>query len=235
MKTMIIESNPFPRRIHGSNSPRIRIAARAGRKEGIRCVPICGCMRCNTLSVDRSRYYSFVHMWDRHWKETLPKTLTLADEETRSSICSHCFARVALSRITVTLLLAHGQKPFRKTREKEEERMESGWDPSITRVKMCIEMFVATFSLLPFFSTTWFRKERKRKEEDFFILYISNGMYLRYFISFLSGEIYLNNFIDGKINFLFRLDFRFVPRDVKYFLSMERNSFYVRIELLRVK
>lgn len=170
MKTMIIESSPFPRRIHGSNSPRIRIAARAGRKEGIRCVPICGCMRCNTLSVDRSRYYSFVHMWDRHWKETLPKTLTLADEETRSSICSHCFARVALSRITVTLLLAHGQKPFRKTRERreEEERMETGWDPSITRVKMCIEMFVRNFFSSSFFFHHLVSKREKTEGRRFF-------------------------------------------------------------------
>lgn len=202
MKTMIIESNPFPRRIHGSNSPRIRIAARAGRKEGIRCVPICGCMRCNTLSVDRSRYYSFVHMWDRHWKETLPKTLTLADEETRSSICSHCFARVALSRITVTLLLAHGQKPFRKTREKEEERMESGWDPSITRVKMCIEMFVRNFFSSSFFFHHLVSKREKTEGRRFFLFCTSRMRCI--FISFLSGEIYLNNFLDGKIHFLFR-------------------------------
>lgn len=204
MKTMIIESSPFPRRIHGSNSPRIRIAARAGRKEGIRCVPICGCMRCNTLSVDRSRYYSFVHMWDRHWKETLPKTLTLADEETRSSICSHCFARVALSRITVTLLLAHGQKPFRKTRERreEEERMESGWDPSITRVKMCIEMFVRNFFSSSFFFHHLVSKREKTEGRRFFLFCTSRMGCI--FISFLSGEIYLNNFLDGKINFLFR-------------------------------
>ena len=30
----------------------------------------------NSLSIDRSRYYSFRHMWDSYSKETLPKTLT---------------------------------------------------------------------------------------------------------------------------------------------------------------
>lgn len=117
-------------------------------------------MRCNTLSVDRPRYYSFMHMWDMHSKETLPKTLTLADEETRSSICSHYFARVALSRITVTLLLAHGQKPFRRDARKEKER-ERGRRENAIHVKMCIEIFVATFFFFFFFCTTWFREKRE--------------------------------------------------------------------------
>lgn len=120
-------------------------------------------MRCNTLSVDQPRYYSFMHMWDMHSKETLPKTLTLADEETRSSICSHYFARVALSRITVTLLLAHGQKPFRRDARKEKER-ERGRRENAIHVKMCIEIFVATFFFFFFFLHHLVsRKERERK------------------------------------------------------------------------